>query len=60
MKPTEVRRFEPLYQRHLKMLKLRGKASQQLIPIPGLSVVSAAISIVDCCPGRLTREQLED
>lgn len=58
MKPTEVKRFEPLYQRHLKMLKLQGK-SKSTIDSYARSVRRVS-SHFDCCPDRLTQEQLED
>ncbi len=58
MKATEVKRFEPLYQRHLKMLKLQGK-SKSTIDSYSRSVRRVS-SHFDCCPDRLTQEQLED
>lgn len=58
MKPTEVKRFEPLYQRHLKLLKLQGKSKSTIDAYS--RAVRRVSSHFDCCPDRLTQEQLED
>jgi len=58
MEITEVKRFESLYQRHLKMLKLQGK-SKSTIDAYSRSVRRVS-SHFDCCPDRLTQEHLED
>ncbi len=58
MKKSEVNRFDKLYQRHQKTLKLQGKAPS--------TIDSYARSIrrvrdyFDCCPDKLKPEQLED
>lgn len=58
MKSAEVKRFDTLYQRHLKLLKLQGKASKTI------DAYSRAVRRVsghfDCCPDKLTQEQLEN
>ncbi len=58
MKSTEVKRFDTLYQRHLKLLKLQGKAPKTI------DAYSRAVRRVsghfDCCPDQLTQEQLEN
>ena len=57
MKPTEANRFKKLYQRHLRLLKLQGKAQKTI------DAYSRAVRRVsdhfDCCPDKLTPEQLE-
>ena len=57
MKQTEVNRFKKLYQRHLRVLKLQGKAQKTI------DAYSRAVRRVsdhfDCCPDKLTPEQLE-
>jgi len=58
MKSTEVKRFDPLYQRHLKMLKLQGKSKSTIDAYS--RAVRRVSSHFDCCPDRLTQEQLED
>jgi len=57
MKPTEVKRFKKLYQRHLRLLKLQGKVRKPLRPTLGLYVES--VNILIACPDQLTPEQLE-
>lgn len=58
MNATEVKRFEILYQRHLKLLKLQGKAEKTI------DAYSRAVRIIkghfDCCPDKLTLGQLEN
>jgi len=58
MKQTEVKRFDTLYQRQQKTLKLQGKAPKTV------EAYSRAIRRVsdyfDCCPDKLKPEQLED
>jgi integrase len=58
MKSAEVKRFETLYQRHLKILKLQGKAEKTI------EAYSRAVRRIrghfDCCPDQLTSEQLEN
>lgn len=58
MKSTEVKRFDPLYQRHLKLLKLQGKSKSTIDAYS--RAVRRVSSHFDCCPDRLTQEQLED
>lgn len=57
MQPKQQRRFDTLYQRHLRALKLQG-LSDKTIDVYGRAVrrVSQAY---DCCPDQLTTEQLE-
>lgn len=51
MKQTEVNRFKKLYQRHLRLLKLQGKAQKTI------DAYSRAVRRVsnhfDCCPDKL-------
>lgn len=58
MKQKEVKRFEILYDRHLKKLKLQGKADKTI------DAYSRAVRRVkdhfDCCPDALSIEQLEE
>jgi integrase/recombinase XerD len=57
MTPSEKLRYEQLYERHLRMLKLQGKSDKTI------DVYARAVRRVtdhfDCCPDRLTPEQLE-
>jgi integrase len=57
MKPKEVNRFKKLYQRHLRLLKLQGKSPKTI------DAYSRAVRRIsehfDCCPDKLTPEQLE-
>ncbi|MDO9579143.1 MAG: site-specific integrase [Bacteroidales bacterium] len=57
MKSTEANRFKKLYQRHLRLLKLQGKSQKTI------AAYSRAVRRVsehfDCCPDKLTQEQLE-
>jgi len=57
MKQTEVNRFNKLYQRHLRLLKLQGK-SQKTIDSYSRSVRRLRDHF-DCCPDQLSPEQLE-
>ncbi|MCF6267345.1 MAG: site-specific integrase [Desulfuromusa sp.] len=54
---TEQSRFNDLYQRHLRMLKLQGK-SDKTIDVYA-HAVRRVTSPFDCCPDRLTPDQLE-
>lgn len=58
MKTKESKRFATLYDRHLKKLKLQGKSDATI------SAYSRAVRRItehfDCCPDKLTTEQLED
>jgi len=57
MTPTEVKRFNKLYQRHLRLLKLQGKSQKTI------DAYSRAVRRIrdhfDCCPDQLTLDQLE-
>ena len=57
MDPSEQSRFDDLYQRHLRMLKLQGKSDKTI------DVYARAVRRVteyfDCCPDQLIPEQLE-
>jgi len=57
MNPTEAKRFNELYQRHLRLLKLQGK-SQKTIDAYSRAVRRISKHF-DCCPDQLTQEQLE-
>ena len=57
MKPTEQKRFDPLYQRHLRALKLQGM-SASTIDVYARAVRRVAAHFA-CCPDQLTTEQLE-
>ena len=58
MNESEVNRFNKLYERHLKNLKLQGKSEKTI------DAYSRAIRRVrdyfDCCPDKLKPEQLEN
>ncbi len=58
MKSSEVKRFASLYERHLKLLKLQGKSKSTI------DAYSRAVRRIkghyDCCPDKLTKEQLEN
>ncbi len=57
MKPAEKERFDKLYERHLRLLKLQGKSQKTI------DAYSRAIRRIsnhfNCCPDQLTPEQLE-
>jgi site-specific recombinase XerD len=57
MDPTELNRFNELYQCHLRLLKLQGKSQKTI------DAYSRAVRRVndhfDCCPDQLTPDQLE-
>jgi len=57
MKPTEANRFKKLYQRHLRLLKLQGKAKKTIDAYS--RAVRRVSEYFDCCPDKLTPEQLE-
>jgi integrase/recombinase XerD len=57
MKKAETNRFNELYQRHLRALKLQGK-SQKTIEAYALAVRRISERF-DCCPDKLTLEQRE-
>ncbi len=57
MEHAEQVRFDELYQRHLRLLKLQGK-SDKTIDVYARAVRRVA-NHFDCCPDTLTPEQLE-
>jgi site-specific recombinase XerD len=57
MNPVETNRFNELYQRHLRLLKLQGK-SQKTIDAYARAV-RRIVEHFDCCPDQLTLEQRE-
>jgi len=57
MTPAEVNRFDHVYHRHLRKLKLQGK-SQKTIDAYSRAV-SRVSQYYDCCPDRLTPQQLQ-
>jgi integrase len=57
MEPNEQSRFDTLYKRHLRALKLQG-LSDKTIDVYARAVRRVAQSY-DCCPDHLTTEQLE-
>ncbi|MFA5701462.1 MAG: site-specific integrase [Desulfuromonas sp.] len=57
MNASEQSRFDDLYQRHLRLLKLQGK-SDKTIDVYARGVRRVAKHF-DCCPDRLSPEQLE-
>lgn len=58
MKETQTTHCNELYQRHLKLLKLQGKAKKT---IEAYSLAIRRLSMhFDCCPELLTPEQLQD
>ena len=57
MDPTELNRFNELYQRHLRLLKLQGKSDKTLDAYS--RAVRRISEYFDCCPDQLTLEQRE-
>lgn len=57
MEASEKARFDQLYQHHLRALKLRGM-SDSTIDVYARAVRRVA-QHYDCCPDRLSAEQLE-
>ncbi len=57
MDASEQSRFDDLYQRHLRMLKLQGKSGNTIDSYA--RAVRRVTTHFDCCPDRLTPEQLE-
>ncbi|MEE4243231.1 MAG: tyrosine-type recombinase/integrase [Desulfopila sp.] len=58
MNKTEKNRFDALYQRHLKLLKLQGKSHGTIDSYA--RAVRRVTLYFDCCPDKLTPDQLED
>jgi integrase len=57
MKQADVNRFDKLYERHLRTLKLQGKAPKTIEAYS--RAIRRARDYFDCCPDRLTPEQFE-
>jgi len=57
MNLQEQKRFNDLYQRHLRMLRLQGKRDKTIDAYA--RAVRRVADHFDCCPDRLTVEQLE-
>ncbi len=57
MDPKETNRFNELYQRHLRMLKLQGKSDKTIDAYA--RAVRRIKDYFDCCPDLLTLEQRE-
>ena len=57
MKAAEKKRFDALYHRHLRAMKLQG-LSENTIDAYARAVRRVAEHF-DCCPDRLSTEQLE-
>jgi len=57
MKPKETKRFEILYDRHLKKLKLQGKSRSTISAYA--RAVRRLTEHFGCCPDKLSTEQLE-
>jgi integrase/recombinase XerD len=57
MEKAERERFNQLYQRHLRLLKLQGKSSSTIDAYA--RAVRRITDVFDCCPDRLTIEQRE-
>jgi integrase len=57
MKPKESKRFEILYDRHLKKLKLQGKSRSTISAYA--RAVRRLTEHFGCCPDKLSTEQLE-
>jgi len=57
MDPKETNRFNELYQRHLRLLKLQGKSPKTIDAYA--RAVRRISEYFDCCPDQLTLEQRE-
>jgi len=58
MDKAEQKRFDKLYQRHVKLLKLQGKSRKTIDSYS--RAVRRIYEYFDCCPDQLTLEQRED
>jgi len=58
MNKKETTRFDALYKRHLKLLKLQGKSKGTIDNYA--RAVRRISQYFDCCPDKLTPDQLED
>jgi len=52
MEPSEQRRFDELYQRHLRLLKLQVKSDKTIDVY--VRAICRVTKHFDCCPDRLT------
>ena len=57
MTKKELKRFNALYQDHLRLLKLQGKAKKTIDAYS--RAVRRVSEYFDCCPDKLTQKQLE-
>jgi len=57
MKKTEKNRFNKLYKRHLRLLKLQGKSQKTIAAYA--RAVRRISEYFDCCPDKLTLKQRE-
>jgi hypothetical protein len=57
MTPKEQKRFDDQYRRHLRALKLQGKADRT-IDVYDARAVRRLSAAFDCCPDRVSVEQL--
>ena len=57
MKKEDVNRFNNLYENHLRSLKLQGKAKKTIDAYA--RAIRRARDYFDCCPDKLTPEQLK-
>ena len=58
MKKSEQKRFDELYRKHLRALKLQGKSDKTIDAYA--REVRRISAWFDCCPDRLEPEQLAD
>ncbi|MBW1995282.1 MAG: hypothetical protein JRI77_12680 [Deltaproteobacteria bacterium] len=54
MKLTEANRFNKLYQRHLRLIKLQIKSQKTIVAYSW--ALCRVIGHFDCCPDKLTSE----
>ena len=57
MNPKETKRFETLYQRHLRMLKPQGKSGKTRDAYA--KAIRRLRDHFDCCPDKITPKQFE-
>lgn len=58
MNKTQTKRFNELYQRHLRLLKLQGLSHSTIDNYA--RAIRRITKYFDCCPDKLTPDQLED
>lgn len=58
MKPSDQSRFDSLYQQHLNVLRLQGKADATIDAYS--RAVRRVSAFFDCCPDTLNQQQLRD